>query len=621
VGNVENIAGPFIYRICILSAFTVRFLLCATVVLAYSLCLETQYARADIQVVTVGVYENPPKIFVSESGEPSGIFIDIIRHIAKKEGWELRFAPGSWGEGLDRLERGEIDLMPDVAYSHDRAKIYFFHKTPVLSAWYQVYAQKGSNIRSMLDLNNKRILVLERSVQHAAFARLSKGFGLNSSLIPSPDYKSMFEIVARGEADAAIVNRFYGMTYAAKYGLEDTGIVFEPSDLFFAARKNAPAQMLEAIDRNLVAMKQDTGSAYYASLKKWTAEDVLFKWPAWLQIVGVIAGIALLMSLAGSFFLKHQVNARTRELRASERHYRLLFEQNPAPILIYERETFKMLAVNDAFLGSYGYGEEEVLAMSLPDLYPEEEKKPILELAQRLSGHAYVGEWHHHRKDGSLMAIVVRSHDITYHDRAARIAVITDITARKHAEDALRYSEQKFMKAFHATPDAIVISKAANGFLVEVNEVFLRKAGYSREEVLNKTTVDLTLWADPSDRERYVAGVREQGRVRDMEAQFRTKSGIILEGLVSGESIVLGSDLCLLTIIRDITERKKIEQELEKHRLHLEEMVNERTSELKAKIAEIERINKLFIDRELRMMELKDKIRELESKTNSLKSE
>jgi PAS domain S-box-containing protein len=602
-----RIFSPAVLRLC--------FILILFTAFSYSTDYGISNAAADERIVTVGVYENAPKVFISESGEPSGIFIDIIRHIAKKEGWELRFVSGSWGEGLDRLERGEIDLMPDVAYTTDRTKIYSFHKTPVLSAWYQVYAQKGSNIRSMLDLNNKRILVLERSVQHAAFARLSKGFGLNSSLISSPDYRSMFEIVAKGGADAAIVNRFYGMTYAGKYGLEDTGIVFEPSDLFFAAPKNAPAQTLEAIDRNIDAMKQDTGSVYYASLKKWTAEDVRFKWPAWLQIVGVIAGIALFISLAGSFFLKHQVNARTRELQVREQHYRHLFEQNPAPMLIYERETLRILAVNDAFMSSYGYGAEEILALSLPDLYPEEEKKPIVELAGSRSGHAYVGEWHHLRKDGSLIAIVVRSHDITYHGRSARIAVITDITDRKQAENALRYSEQKFMKAFHATPDVIVISKASNGFLIEVNEVFLRKTGYSRDEVLNKTTVDLNLWANSSDRKRYVDGVREQGRVRDMEAQFRTKSGAIIDGLISGESIELGSDLCLLTIIRDITERKQIEKELEKHRMYLEELVNERTAELKVKIAEIERINKLFVDRELRMMELKDKIRELESGT------
>ncbi len=277
--------------------------------------LKTPVARAEVLTVTVGVYENAPKVFTAESGKPAAIFIDIIEHIVKVQKWNLRYVPGTWGEGLDRLQRGEIDLMPDVAYSADRAKIYSFHKTPAMSSWYQVYAFKGSNIRSLLDLNNKRILVLERSVQQAAFVKLSKGFGFTSTIIPVPDYKTMFETVAKGDADAAITNRFYGMMHAKRYGLEDTSVVLEPSDLYFAAPKNADRQLLDQIDSHLMAMKQDHESAYYASLKKWTAEKVSFKLPAWLKITVAVAGMALLISLAGSIVLKHQVTLRTRELK------------------------------------------------------------------------------------------------------------------------------------------------------------------------------------------------------------------------------------------------------------------------------------------------------------------
>jgi PAS domain S-box-containing protein len=161
-----------------------------------------------------------------------------------------------------------------------------------------------------------------------------------------------------------------------------------------------------------------------------------------------------------------------------------------------------------------------------------------------------------------------------------RVWSFRDVTEHKKAEDALRRSEEKFFKAFHSTPDAIVISRASDGLLLEVNDVFLQNAGYSREETLNRTTEELNLWVDINDRERYITAMKSMGRARDIEVRFRTKSGKLLDGLMSGESILLGDEPCLLTIIRDITERVKTEAELEKYRLHLEDLVNERTKEL-----------------------------------------
>ncbi len=180
---------------------------------------------------------------------------------------------------------------------------------------------------------------------------------------------------------------------------------------------------------------------------------------------------------------------------------------------------------------------------------------------------------------GMLLAIV-----------AARAwLIISEEDKRRQAERTLRVSEQKFMKAFHATPDAIVISRIADGMLLEVNEVFLRETGYSPEEARAQSTIGLRLWADPRERECYLAAIRAAGRVREMEARFLTKAGALLDGLVSGETIEVGGEPCLLTIIRNITERKRTEAELTQHRLHLEELVAARTAELGQKTDDLER--------------------------------
>ncbi|MBR9981529.1 MAG: transporter substrate-binding domain-containing protein [Desulfatitalea sp.] len=282
-------------------------------------CLAPGRGFGDGTIVTVGVYENAPKIFTDPAGRSAGIFIDIIEHIAGQEGWELRYVAGTWGEGLDRLADGQIDLMPDVAYTAGRAARYAFHRVPVLSSWYQVYAPRGSGIRSIFDLENKRILVLERSVQQAAFDRLAKGFGLHTELVAVPDYHTMFEQVAAGAADAAVTNRFYGIMHARQFGLEDTAVIFEPSELFFAAPLDTGSLLLGAIDAHLAELKREPHSIYYQSLQKWTSEPTRFKMPAWVGIVGLVVGIVLLATLVGSFVLKRQVNSRTRELQQVNR--------------------------------------------------------------------------------------------------------------------------------------------------------------------------------------------------------------------------------------------------------------------------------------------------------------
>jgi signal transduction histidine kinase len=311
--------------------------------------------RAENRTVRVGLYENAPKVFSDKSGKPSGIFIDIIEDIAKSEGWSLKYVPGSWAEGLDRLEKGEIDLMPDVAYTAERERLYSFHKVPVLSSWYEVYAPKGSNISSIFDLNKKKILVLDRSVQQQAFARLSKGFGLDVDLVSVSDYKAMFETVAKGEADAAITNRFYGLMHAKLYGMENTAVVFEPSDLFFAAPKKDSLLLLNAIDGRLAALKKDPESAYYISLKRWTSEAVHFKLPEWLRIFALAAALVLLISLGGSFVLKHQVDIRTRELRQINQEIEQRIKERTAELAVAKDRAESADRLKSAFLATMSH--------------------------------------------------------------------------------------------------------------------------------------------------------------------------------------------------------------------------------------------------------------------------
>lgn len=144
-----------------------------------------------------------------------------------------------------------------------------------------------------------------------------------------------------------------------------------------------------------------------------------------------------------------------------------------------------------------------------------------------------------------------------------------DITERKRAEKALRESEEKFARAFRSTPSVLVISTLAEGRYIEVNETFERLLGYSREEAIGRTSLELNIWETPEARAWFLDVLRQEGKVRDLEAHFRSKEGDALVGLLSAEVIEIKGEECLLVLVNDITARKRMEEEIESLNTHL----------------------------------------------------
>ncbi len=133
---------------------------------------------------------------------------------------------------------------------------------------------------------------------------------------------------------------------------------------------------------------------------------------------------------------------------------------------------------------------------------------------------------------------------------------------RKRAEAALRESEERSTKAFRSIPDALVISRLEDGEIIEVNNSWDKVFGYSREEVIGKSSLALDLFADPADRQRTMALLHEQGFVRDYELQIRHKSRALRTAILSAELLEIQGEQCLLTIIHDITDRTLAEKAL-----------------------------------------------------------
>jgi len=292
-------------------------------VLLLVLALAATRARADV-TLRVGLYQNNPKIFLDASGHPAGFFVDVLAAIARTEHWKLVYVNGTWADGLAALAQGRIDLMPDVAQSIDREGRFAFCGESVLSTWSQVWAGRGVSIRSILDLDGKRIAVLNDSTQQTALASLARQCDLKMTLVSCSTYDDAFGAVEGGRADAVIANRFYGVANQGRFRVVETTVLLDPASLHFATRKNQHGDWLAAIDRDLVAMKADPDSAYHVALDRWLGTRRAFRLPALMAWIAAVGAGALLLALAFVAALQWQLHRRTAQLvRAQEAALRM----------------------------------------------------------------------------------------------------------------------------------------------------------------------------------------------------------------------------------------------------------------------------------------------------------
>ena len=148
-----------------------------------------------------------------------------------------------------------------------------------------------------------------------------------------------------------------------------------------------------------------------------------------------------------------------------------------------------------------------------------------------------------------------------------------DFSDRKLSEETLKRSEEKFNMAFYNSPDSITITRASDGKLVEVNDGFERISGYTRNEAIGHSTIDLNMWVNKHDRDRYVSMLKENGRVTDLETNFRAKSGEIHNFVLSGEIYEMDGENFILGIIRDLSGYKRAEAAIKLNEARLESLI------------------------------------------------
>ena len=208
-----------------------------------------------------------------------------------------------------------------------------------------------------------------------------------------------------------------------------------------------------------------------------------------------------------------------------------------------------------------GYQVDELIGQPVLPLVAPESRQTAMDSMNKSVVEPYRAFILH--KDGSKIHLEAMARDIEIDDCQIRVIALRDISEYDTLVQALIKSEELFSVAFHTSPDSININRFSDGLYIEINQGFTEITGYTTEDVVGRTSLELNIWDDPADRERLVKGLTEHGVVTNLEAVFRMKDGQTRVGLMSARIIELGDVPHILSVTRDISLRKAAEEKIE----------------------------------------------------------
>ncbi|MFX1445251.1 MAG: PAS domain S-box protein [Promethearchaeota archaeon] len=266
-----------------------------------------------------------------------------------------------------------------------------------------------------------------------------------------------------------------------------------------------------------------------------------------------------------------------QQLKASEEKFRRLFKGSPYFTVAWQKkkddfiiidfnEGAEKLAVRETrdYMGKSAF-EQFVKELNRPDLFENLKKcfQEKMNFTVELTQYIYF-----------LKRNVDFRVKYTYIPPNLVLANYEDITERKKAEQKLKESEAKFRSAFNNSAIAMTISTIEEGRIIEVNDVFLHDLGYQREEVIGKTSKELNLWVERSQRGLMMKTIKETGSIINAQSQYRTKTGELKYGLFSINKITINRKPYLLFIVNDITDRVANDIKLKESEKNLREAYN-----------------------------------------------
>ena len=513
-------------------------------------------------------------------------------HIAKQEGWQLQYVPGTWAENLQRLNDGEIDLISTIAYSEERAKTFSFTKEFVVLDWGVIWQRPGGAIQSVPDLTNKKIAILGGDIYASGISTLLEQFQVPVELIVKESYIDVFNAISSKEVDAGAAGNLQDARFLDGQSAIRTPILYTPVRLTYAALKGKNEQLVSTLDDYIARMKTDKASVLNIKAKEWLENsDQGFSKAAFAWLLTALGTITLLTGFV--VLLRRQVNARTKAIIQAKEELvtvsqRLLMATESARLGVWDWNVREdIMFWDDRMYELFGVDRQATIstvAAWVNCLHPEDKERALAECQAALRGEKDFdtsfralhpnAEIRHIKAHG----VVIRGRD----GQAERmLGINADITANKNQEAELLEAHQRLTLQFEQAPLGF-IEWNMDFRVVKWNPAAERIFGYTYSEAIENHATFIF----PGDEASFVSNKIQdllEGVIFDRSSSRNLRkdgSEIDCRWYSSSLRDNQGQVVGVISLVEDVTERKLAQQELEQYRQHLELLVETRTAEL-----------------------------------------
>ncbi|MGK5094053.1 PAS domain S-box protein [Deltaproteobacteria bacterium TL4] len=555
------------------------------------------------QLRTFIVPDGLPYTFVNKQGKPDGFSVDLLQAVTQVMDFDLEMLPSPWDQARKALENGDIDLLPLVAYSKERAEVFDF-SVPHTITYDAIFTRKGGQaLDSIEDLRGKSIIVMRNDAAHDFLCDK----GMCEHLLLARTLPDALRLLAEGKADGALMPKLVGLLIAKNLNLmnlvaSDT-IVEAYNRTFSFAVKKGNFVLLERLNQGLNLIKA-TGK-YDEIYARWfgvlepsrISLSIILRYVALaLLSIGVLVGILVLWNLS----LRKRVALRTHSLemeiverrkaeqalRQSEGRYRQIVETAKEGIWVIGPDTLTTF-VNEKMAEMLGYPSNEMIGKPVTDFMFEEDVPNHHErMKARLQGISESYERRFRRKDGQTVwttASASPMFDEAHHFLGA-FSMLTDLTEHRRVEEALFESktqlaaEKRFRTIFDSHSAIMLLIDSESRTIIDANGSAAKFYGYSINELRNMPLQKINR-PSPDDFNTKMQSLLNN-EVTHLIMSHQLANGEIKTVEVLSSPILLNEKIHLFSVIHDVTERIQAEMVLKKYQDNLELLVASRTAEI-----------------------------------------